>query len=67
MLLNLVSGTEGLNGKTSMAGTRLILCGTCCILGYIQEKVLLVRRLIKPKNKFRKGPLRLPIFRVLGS
>lgn len=67
MLLNLVNGTEGLNDKTSMAGTRLILCGTSRVLGYVQEKVLFVRRLIKPKNKFRKEPLRLPIFRVLGS
>lgn len=55
MLLNLVSGTEGLNDKTSMACTRLILCGTSRILGYIQETVLLVRRLIKPKKQIQEG------------
>lgn len=52
--MNVVSVAEGLNGKQSLAGAGLVFCGASSILGY-REKVLFFRRLIKSKNKFRKG------------
>lgn len=53
LILHHVIELEGLNDKPSMAVASLILCGTSGIRSY-REKALLVKRLIKPQNKFRK-------------
>lgn len=61
MVLNLVSVAEGLNDKLSMAGASLVLRGTSGIPGY-----RCLKRLIRPKTRLRKTPLRLPVAGSLG-